>query len=221
MPALIALALAGLQPVPIATAPSPTVETPTVRCREQWQADAIGPGLRAHHIDRITVHHSATGAPKWEPQVARLLYGFQKQHQSAPKNYPDVAYHLLIDAAGRVWEGRPLWASGDTPTDYDPTGHLLVCLVGNFELGPPPPPQWRALVEVVAWASQRWQVPVERIAGHGDHAHTLCPGKHLRSRIAAGELAAAVQERARRGKVVLPWPCPERRPADQGSHAHP
>lgn len=182
-----------------------------VQCRESWRARPYGSSLRGHDIDRITVHHSASGSPKAAANVARLIRSFQAMHMAAPKRYPDVAYHLLIDADGRVWEGRPLWARGDTPTDYNPEGHLLLCLIGNFERGQVSEAQWRSLVEVVTWASAEWQVPLDRVAGHSTYASTLCPGRELHRRLADGQLARAVEVRRSKGAVGL-QSCPRRLP---------
>ena len=185
-------------------------DIPRLVCREEWGAAPFGPALKPHTIDRITIHHSASGAPRSPTKTARLLRSFQAAHRAPPKRYPDIAYHLLVDFDGRVWEGRPLWARGDTPTNYDPAGHLLICLIGNFERGPPPPAQWAALVSVVAWASGEWHIPLEKIAGHRDHASTLCPGRHLHTRIIDGTLRKAVEGRIDGGGARFERKCPQR-----------
>ena len=96
--------------------------------------------------------------------------------------------------------------AGDTATPYDTTGHLNVVLEGNFEVEQPTAAQLSSLTAVLAWASERYGVSPATISGHGDHAATLCPGRHLESRIHSGQLAADVQRLIDSGGVDLIWP---------------
>jgi hypothetical protein len=146
--------------------------------------------------------------------VAKLVRGFQAVHMAAPKSYPDIAYHFLIDAEGRTWEGRPMWAKGDTPTNYNPSGHLLICLIGNFERKEPTTMQWQSLVELVAWASAKWNVGIQRMAGHADHASTLCPGRAVRRRLAEGVLERDLARHLGQGGGTFRHDCPERSSTD-------
>ncbi len=65
---------------------------------------------------------------------------------------------------------------GDTATDYDPTGHLLVCCEGDFDRQPLPDPQRHSLEAMLAWGVSTYGLTVDTMAGHGDYASTNCPG---------------------------------------------
>ena len=132
----------------------------------------------------------------------RRLRGAQRFHQTGKRGWADIAYHYLIDRAGNVYEGRPSWARGDTATRYDTTGHLLVCVVGNYDKQRLNKRQLATLARLLAWASTEHKVDPKRIAGHRQHARTSCPGKHLQQLITRGELRKRVEE-ARRAKVTL------------------
>jgi hypothetical protein len=97
--------------------------------------------------------------------------------------WPDVPYHFYIDCHGNIAEGRELQYVGDTNTEYNPAGHILVVLEGNFENGQPAPEQLASMQNLVSWLAYRWHVPASRIRGHQDYAETLCPGKNLESRL--------------------------------------
>lgn len=122
------------------------------------------------------------------------------------QGWPDLAYHIVIGVDGTVYEGRDPAYRGDTNTSYDTTGHLLVMLDGNFEVQHPTAAQWETLVAVLAWAAVHYGVEAGTISGHGDHAATLCPGRHLEDRLHSGDLAAEVQGQIDAGGVDLRWP---------------
>jgi hypothetical protein len=176
-----------------------------VICREGWGARPAGPGFVRHTVRRLTVHHSGTEFADNRRAVARIR-GAQRYHRGA-KGFPDIAYHFIIDRDGNVFEGRPPDVKGDTPTDYDPTGHLLVCLLGNFETQDVPLRQRDALVDVLAWGADVFKVPTDRIAGHRDHAHTLCPGRNLHAVVRDGTIRRLVDARLAAGGVRLARVC--------------
>ncbi len=137
-----------------------------------WNARPTGE-FGSHELVRLTYHHTASGGsnPAGAPDRIR---GYQRYHQD--QGWPDVAYHYLIDQAGRIYEGRPVDAPGDTFTEYDPIGHFLPCLDGNFDVEAPSPESINALVELLAWASQTYGIVPHTLSGHRDHAATTCPG---------------------------------------------
>lgn len=150
-----------------------------------WGAEESG-AFRAHRPVRLTYHHAASASSDPAGAVERILE-YQRFHQN--QGWPDVAYHFLVDQAGRIYEGRPVDAAGDTFTSYDPTGHFLVCLDGNFDIDVPSDESIDALSQILAWAAQHFKIPPESLTGHRDHSpETTCPGEHafrLRDEIAA------------------------------------
>lgn len=150
------------------------------------------------------MHHSAVVLRNNRLAPSRL-----RSHQAAhqDRGWSDIAYHLLIDRNGNVYEGRPRWAVGDTATNYDPRGHLLVMCEGNFQEQRPSPAQVRALVDVLAWAVERHEVGVRTIRGHLELADTACPGRALQRRL--GAVRRRVRERLEGGGVRLVELCGE------------
>jgi hypothetical protein len=133
------------------------------------------------------------------------MRSYQRYHQE--QGWPDIAYHYLIDANGNVYEGRPVTARGDTFTEYDPSGHFLVCCDGHFDQQQIPTAQYAALVEVLAWASVEYGIEPSTIAGHRDYASTTCPGSSLAAFVADGTLRANVEDRLSGGGVSLARLC--------------
>lgn len=151
--------------------------------REGWGARPASGLYRSHVLKRMTIHHSAAyaGSVAGAPERIRA---YQALHQR-DRGWADIAYHYLIDLGGNVYEGRPIFVQGDTATAYDPAGHLLVCLDGDFDRQSPSAEQLGALIDVLAWASVTYRLQPSRISGHGDWANTSCPGQHVSSQIGA------------------------------------
>jgi len=167
-------------------------------CRSAWGARPRTGRYTSHQINRITVHHSAVVLRDNRNAPAQLR-AFQADHQS--QGWPDIAYHLLIDRHGNVYQGRPLWAVGDTNTSYDPTGHLLVLALGNFQVQDISAAQLNATVNVLAWACTRYGIAPRTIRGHRAYADTLCPGYRFGRYIANGTVRRRVARRL--GDVTL------------------
>jgi N-acetylmuramoyl-L-alanine amidase len=166
--------------------------TVTLICRRAWGAEPPTGGFHRHRIRRITVHHSAV-VLRDNRKAPERFRDHQAAHQA--RGWPDIAYHILIDRHGHVYEGRPWWARGDTGTDYSPRGHLLVLCEGNFERQAPSRKQVASLVSVLAWAVRRFDIPVFRIRGHRDFASTACPGRRLYRLLEDGSLHRRVRRR--------------------------
>jgi hypothetical protein len=178
--------------------------TVTMICRRAWGARPPSGEFHRHRIRRLTVHHSAV-VLRDNRKAPERFRDHQAAHQA--EGWPDIAYHILIDRNGHVYEGRPFWARGDTATDYRPRGHLLVLCEGNFDRQRPSREQAASLADVLAWAVRRFDVPVARIKGHRDYAATACPGRRLYRLIEDGTLRRRVRRRLRGGGVRLDEIC--------------
>lgn len=174
---------AGSPPVPVA-----------ILGRHEWGARAVRPAGDPEPmgpVRRITIHHTATagknGAARSE--AVALLRSIQFSHQSE-RLWADIGYHYLIDAAGRVWEGRVESLQGAHAGNREANrGNLGVALLGDFERSAPGPEQEAALVGLLATLCHRHGIDPSRIQGHGDVAGefraggTSCPGRQVRDRL--------------------------------------
>lgn len=158
--------------------------------RADWGAHAPVLPMKAHKITRLTIHH--TGEPQ-QPQrsVADKLRGLQAFSQrddsldSGKKKpaWPDVPYHFYLATDGSIAEGRDWHYAGDTNTSYDPSGHLLLVVEGNFNKDTLTTAQRRTLDIVVPALAKRFGIPPDHLAGHKDFAETSCPGNNLYSEL--------------------------------------
>jgi alpha-L-fucosidase 2 len=161
---------------------------PEIVSRAQWGAKPPVAEMKRHKINRITIHHTAT-LQKKDRSVEQKLKALQEFSQKEGKlgsgkvkpAWPDVPYHYYVDVHGRIAEGRSLEFVGDTNTEYDPAGHALVVLEGNFEEEQPSAAQLAALHSLIQWLAERFHVTPEAIQAHNDFANTACPGRNLKA----------------------------------------
>ena len=163
---------------------------PNIVSRQAWGAkDPVGE-MKQHAPSHLTVHHTAS-LQKRKASLEDKMRSLQAFSQSTSTlaggrrkpAWADVPYHFYISVDGRIAEARDINFVGDTNTDYDPTGHVLVVLEGNFEKEQPSTQQIRALNELSLWLAVTWKIPGSKIKGHKDYAATACPGKNLESKL--------------------------------------
>lgn len=168
----------------------------TIVPRSGWNAVEPRPYKR-HTPVRITIHHEGT---KFEPggDAPKHIRNVQVWGMGKDRNWSDIPYHFLIAPDGTIYEGRDAYTVGETATEYDPTGHLLITCLGNFEEQPFGKPQLDALVKLVAHACRQYNISYETIASHKDHsAKTSCPGKNLYAYLQNGYIRTEVKRMLR------------------------
>ena len=174
--------------------------------RELWAEGREPRGsLEGEQVEFLLVHHTAEpGNGYREGDVPRLLRGIYDFHTGGSKGWPDVAYNFFVDAFGRIWEGRT--GSIEGPVRGSATGgnqgwSQLCCFLGNFDAELPTPAAQSAMVALLAWLAERYEVDtspgatvqvtslgsnrwpagetmaVPTIAAHRDTSMTSCPGE--------------------------------------------
>lgn len=154
--------------------------------REEWGANAPVLPMRSHKLTRLTIHHTGT---KQQPgrsltDKMRSLQKFSQEDSPLADGrmklaWADIPYHLYVDINGEVAEGRDINYAGDTNTTYDPAGHLLVVVEGDFNTEAITPEQMKTLEVLVPALAKRYAIPADSLAAHKDFAQTSCPGTAL------------------------------------------
>jgi hypothetical protein len=187
---------------------------------ESWRFDRNGTEIwppQYRPVQTVSVHHTADGSSDPDP-AARVRSIYRKQAVDA--GFGDIGYHFLIDAAGRVYEGR--WSGNDGVPAVNPAGrmvtgaHILgynagnagIALLGNFTGHAPTRAARQVLVLLLAeWSRSHRLSPlgtvhyvnpdngatrtVPTISGHNDWAPTECPGRVLAADLPAIRLDVA------------------------------
>jgi N-acetylmuramoyl-L-alanine amidase len=164
---------------------------PAIVSRAAWGARAPAGAMTLHSPTRITICHTAM---MQQPSVSieekmRRLQSFSQRTGNLASGgrgpaWADVPYHFYVSADGRIAEGRDISYACDTNTAYDPTGHILIALEGNFEAERPTPEQLDALYRLTAWLVQSLGVSPSQIRGHRDYAPTVSPGRNMLEEVA-------------------------------------
>jgi len=143
----------------------------------------------------ITLHHSGDAKPMTpQDDPVQKLQGLQSWG-ARDKNWWDIPYHFVIGLDGTIYEGRDYHYVGETNTKYNPEGHFLITVMGNYEIQKPTPEQIKAITDLMAWAVQEFHVPLDKIYGHRDLAQTDCPGKNLYPYLKDGTFVRGIKER--------------------------
>jgi hypothetical protein len=180
---LVALEVGLLSSLPTVVAKSPVAGGAELRLRVP------------HRITHVTLHHTGSPEPlRPDEDPRQKLQGLQSWG-ARERNWWDVPYHFLIDLQGRIYEGRDWRYMGETNTTYDPAGHFLISVIGNYERQEATPLQLEAIADLMAWALSKFDLPLDRIGGHYNYAGTTCPGEHLRKYLEDGTLQRMVRTR--------------------------
>lgn len=148
---------------------------------------------RKHTPERITIHHSGVVYEGKKPAAQKLRELQAWSRRERP--WPDIPYHYLIDLQGKIYEGRPIEFVGDTNTNYDPTGHILISVMGNYEEQPFSAEQEQALLDLCAHFVRKYHIPPDLIKTHQDYVpSTLCPGKNILAVLRGGDFFPRLRE---------------------------
>lgn len=172
------LLISGLVLTTIFCQSSKQIKEPVIITKAEWGGKPPTGEKEPQTITHITIHHAGEiMAEDRDPKEAmRALQRFSIED----KNWIDIPYHYCIDLNGNIYEARPVEYAGDTNTEYDPIGHALIEVMGNYEVQKIKPAQIDAIVVLSAWLAQKYDVPVSNIATHKDYSsQTVCPGKDL------------------------------------------
>lgn len=160
--------------------------------RVDWGWLPLEKGKEEAEIKKITIHHGGVEFTAEEDPV-EAIRNLQKWSR-AEKEWIDIPYHFMIDLDGNIYETRPINYPGDTNTEYDPTGHALIEIMGNYEIQKFKAVQIKSLVEIIAFLAKEFNVPLTEIKTHKDYSElTACPGKGVYKYFQDGSIVNSVE----------------------------
>jgi hypothetical protein len=181
---LFALCVAGCVSNPTAT--------PSIISVEEWGGIRATPDIqrqaklhRPHQLKWITLHHGGViMAAERDPK--EYLLNLQKWSRDT-RQWSDIPYHYLIDLDGKIYEGRDVTIAGDTNTEYDPSGHALIMLMGDYNKQIATQKQLDSVVDAMVMIARQFNLSADTIAMHKTYSkQTECPGKQLAELIEQG-----------------------------------
>jgi hypothetical protein len=148
-----------------------------------------------HRITHVTLHHTGDSRPLLRGEDPKQRLRGLQAWGARDRNWWDVPYHFLMGLDGDIYEGRDYHFMGETNTSYDPGGHFLISIIGNYAQQEPTKAQLDAIADLMAWALSENNLSLDRIGGHYNYASTTCPGTHLRKYLEDGTLRRMVAAR--------------------------
>lgn len=119
-------------------------------------------------VQKLIVHHTA--GRNNDPDPAATIRAIYYNH-AVMRGYGDIDYNFLVDAQGRVYEGRRAWIKTPAvnPTEEDLAGNVVrgsharhfndatvgIALLGSFTSVMPTTAARTALVNLLAWKAER------------------------------------------------------------------
>lgn len=207
---------------------------PPIVPRTEWDGGACQPTGAPDvgpPVQRVVVHHTAI-FPRYAPGEAPAAIRQMCINHIRDRKFSDIAYHLLIDRYGVIYQGRagsmlaPI--VGAHAQGFN-KGSVGVALIGNFSDEPIPDPMQKSLVRTIAWLSQLHgfdpgavsphtstggpsslieegrTVALPGIIPHRRVAPSDCPGAHAARYVNSGKLLEDVRhEIARRPEAAIP-----------------
>ena len=162
--------------------------------RKGWNAAEPRP-YQSQTPVQITVHHEGGKVLTETDDAAQRIKNIQTWGMGKDRNWTDIPYHFLIAPDGTVYEGRNPFTAGETATEYDPTGHLLICFPGNYEKQTLNENLLDILTRLIAKLCIQYHISPDTIASHRDHSTmTDCPGKNIYPYFQNGYVKKRVKE---------------------------
>lgn len=180
--ALRALTAAPLGLMLASCASDPTLaQPPTIVPVAAWGGQPVPWPAQPQRITHLTVHHQGElfASNTDVPAYLRKLQTWSRN----TRKWQDIPYHYVVAPDGQVYAARPPELAGETNTEYNPTGHLLVMLLGNFEVQQPTRAQWDGTVRLLVHLLRTHGMTPRELGVHLDYStQTVCPGENLMKR---------------------------------------
>jgi N-acetylmuramoyl-L-alanine amidase len=135
-------------------------------------------------VNKLTVHHTAgeMETDGWKRTALELerIREFHSGVKVTDRGWADIAYHFVVDRAGRVWQARPLAYQGAHVKGHN-ENNLGIVLLGNFEVQSPTAAQLVSLGGFIGFVRKLYAIPLKEVHTHGELGMTSCPGKKLQA----------------------------------------
>jgi N-acetyl-anhydromuramyl-L-alanine amidase AmpD len=187
LPAVAGCQRTVVSPEPTVTPPAQTPsigsaseqkpESPVSIIPEEWRTD----GSREWRY--IVIHHTATNRGSVESIHETHLR--RKDRNGNP--WMGIGYHFVIGNGNGMEDGaveptfrwrEQLHGAHAGDNEYNQHG-IGIALVGNFEEVPPSANQLDAVKQLVAFLTNEYNIPADRIVGHDEVKTTACPGQYF------------------------------------------
>jgi serine/threonine protein kinase len=154
-------------PAPAEVPQQVRVTQPPIISRSAWGAAPATGSNGAQQPRRITLNHD--GQPlAGSRDIPDMLRRIQDIHQ---RQWVDIAWHYIIDRDGNIYEGHAPTDRGDTNYHYDTDGMIAIGILGDYDTQSLTPQQKEAIVALMAWLCQQYNIAPSDIYPHSYFAN--------------------------------------------------
>jgi len=175
------------RPAPVAAAPTPVLPAPVPAAGRYTPAPPAPAGVPSAWIPRVPLNHWTWIIVHHSDSTYGSAAIIDKWHRD--RGFDELGYHFVIGNGTNSGDGqievgprwtKQKWGAHDNALDnrYNTNG-IGICLVGNFNNTRPTPRQLHSLVRLVVYLMRTYNIPSDRILGHGETKVTQCPGRFL------------------------------------------
>ena len=154
---------------------------------------------------RVSIHHTASPRDDGGDPALRMRE-MQAYHMDI-RGWCDLGYHFVVAQSGALFEGRRDERRPAAHVGGENAGNIGISLIGNFEEQEVGALQFNALIRILSWVVDTYDIPLDRgvIRGHREwpEQSTACPGQTLLSRLDELLTAVSVYEEEETGGVPL------------------
>lgn len=131
----------------------------------------------------IVIHHSASASGS----VREIDADHRRRTDASGNRWLGIGYHFVIGNGSGMEDGEiAATFRWDGQVHGAHSGHAMfnargigICLIGDFQQGPPTEAQWESVRKLVRVLSIRYEIPPESIIGHSSVKATSCPGRYF------------------------------------------
>jgi N-acetyl-anhydromuramyl-L-alanine amidase AmpD len=134
--------------------------------------------------DTVAIRNFHTAYRQWGNIITEDQYYALRDENAKGlvRPWQDIGYHWLVErlSDSRPWviKGRSMMKHGAHCRDAGMNRKGIgVCVVGNFDIAPPPEDIFEETADFVAWLCRMYRIPVDNVHGHRDFANKSCPGE--------------------------------------------
>ena len=152
---------------------------------------------------RVSIHHTAQPSDDGPDPAARMRQ-MQAFHMDT-RGWCDIGYHFVVSQSGNIYQGRSDERRPGAHVGGENSGNIGISLIGNYQQDQPPMTQLGAVVRLLRWVKDTYEIAWDRdhVKGHTEWPgqSTSCPGTNVLSRI--DDLMAQVDGGGEQPKVDI------------------
>ncbi len=180
---IVSLLLCAIEGIAYASTSWEYQPSPTIYSRSDWGARSPGSMNSRGTGNYLIFHHTAWNFNSTNINTTKQeIKDIQDEHMDG-NGWSDIAYHYIIDPAGRIWAGRAANKEGAHTSSYN--NNLGIVVLGDFEgfwgvgANSLTTASYNAMCSLSKYLMYKYSLDLPGAYCHKDFYDTACPGKNM------------------------------------------